>query len=375
MGASIKVKGPVRILKRDPTYGALTPPLVVTPAISVRFTSNHGIIPLGQRDYKVSVAVRSSVKGPAEGSLHLQLPSGWRSTPESASFAFVKEDEEEIYGFTVSVPANLREQAYSLEAVARYDGRDYREGYITITARDVDRFNLYQPASHQLSAVDVEVADNLRLGYVMGSGDEIPQALGLLGIKPDMLGPQDLATANLDAYDAVILGVRAYAVRPDVKTYNGRLLDYVKNGGVLVVQYQTPEFDHNYGPYPYTQNRPEEVSEEDARVTILAPDNPIFNTPNKITGKDFDGWVEQRGSKFLRTWDERYIPLVESHDQGQEPQEGGWMYAPYGDGVYIYSAYAWYRQLPYAVPGAFRLYANMISLRRTLAEEGEMASK
>jgi drug/metabolite transporter superfamily protein YnfA len=220
--------------------------------------------------------------------------------------------------------------------------------------------------------VDVQVAEGLRLGYVMGSGDTIPQSLELLGIRPDMLGPADLATADLSGYDAIILGVRAYAVRPDVKTYNGRLLDYAKSGGVLIVQYQTPEYDNNYGPYPYTQTRrPEEVSEEDSPVTILAPNNPLFNHPNKITLADFEGWVEERGSKFMKTWDERYTALIETHDQNQEPQKGGWVYAPYGKGVYIYSAYAWYRQLPHAVPGAFRLYANMISLRKTLAEQGD----
>ncbi|MFQ5694358.1 MAG: PIG-L family deacetylase, partial [Terriglobia bacterium] len=374
MGTPIEIKDTVRIMKRDPSYGALTPPLVVVPAISVRFASEHGIIPLGQRDYKVSVGVHSSVKGPAEGTLRLRLPAGWRSTPESATFSFAKEDEEDTYDFTLSVPADLREQAYTLEVVASYGGREYSEGYINVTARDVSRFNLYRAAQHQVRGVDVMVAENLRLGYVMGSGDEIPQTLGLLGLRPDMLGPADLATADLDQYDAVILGVRAYAVRPDVKTYNGRLLDYVKNGGVLIVQYQTPEFDNNYGPYPYTQsNRPEEVSEEDSPITILAPENLLFNHPNKITPKDFAGWVEQRGSKFLKTWDERYTPLVQTYDKGQEPQRGGWLYARYGKGVYIYSAYAWYRQLPYAVPGAFRLYANMISLRRTLAEQGERA--
>ncbi len=371
-GTSIKVKAPLRILRRDPTYGALRPPLTVVPALSVRFSGEHGIIPLGQQQYKVSVVVHSNAKGAAEGTVQLRLPSGWQSTPASIAFSFAKEDEEASYDFTLSVPAGLQKQAYTLEAVATYQGREYSEGYITITARDLGRFNLYTPARHHVRGVDVQVAEGLRLGYVMGSGDTIPQSLELLGIRPDMLGPADLATADLSGYDAIILGVRAYAVRPDVKTYNGRLLDYAKNGGVLIVQYQTTEYDNNYGPYPYTQTRrPEEVSEEDSPVTILAPDNPLFNHPNKITLADFDDWVEERGSKFLKTWDERYTALLETHDQNQEPQKGGWVYAPYGKGVYIYSAYAWYRQLPHAVPGAFRLYANMISLRKTLAEQGD----
>jgi hypothetical protein len=129
------------------------------------------------------------------------------------------------------------------------------------------------------------------------------------------------------------------------------------------VQYQTPEFDHNFGPYPYRMGRsPEEVSEEDARVTILDPDHPIWNEPNKITSKDFDGWVEQRGSKFLAEWDDHYLPLLECHDSGQPEQRGGMLIAPYGHGHYVYSAYAWYRQLPEGVPGAYRIVANLLSL-------------
>ncbi len=375
MGTSIEIKDAVRITRRDPLYETSHYPLTVVPAIGIRFSSRHGIIPLGQTQYKVSVVVHSNVKGRAEGTVGLRLPAGWNSAPETADFSFAKEDEEDTYNFILSVPANLREATYQLEAVARYGGREYTEGYVTITARDLDRFNLYGAARHEVTGADLKLAQDLQVGYVMGSGDEIPQALGLLGIRPALLGPDDLAEADLNPYDAVVIGVRAYAVRPDVKTYNGRLLDYVKNGGVLIVQYQTPEYDNNYGPYPYSQTRrPEEVSEEDSPVTILEPENPIFNHPNKITLKDFDGWVEQRGSKFLKSWDPRYAALLETHDQNQDPQEGGMVFARYGKGIYIYSAYAWYRQLPYAVPGAFRIYANMLSLRRTLADE-EQASK
>jgi hypothetical protein len=176
-----------------------------------------------------------------------------------------------------------------------------------------------------------------------------------------MLGPAELASKDLSGYDAVVVGVRAYAVRPDLKTSNARLLDYVKAGGVLLVQYQTPEFDHDFGPYPYSMtSNPEEVSEEDSAVTILDPEHRVFRAPNRITAKDFDGWVEERGSKFWKTWDERYVALLECHDRGQDPQKGGLLYARYGKGTYIYCAYAFYRQLPHAVPGAVRLFANLI---------------
>ena len=197
----------------------------------------------------------------------------------------------------------------------------------------------------------------------MGSGDTVPQALGMLGIRPQLLLENDLAEASLEEFEVIMAGVRAYAVRSDLRKHNQRLLDYVKQGGVFIVQYQTPEFDKNFGPYPYTMGRnPEEVSEEDASVTILAPNHHFFHTPNHITEQDFDGWVEQRGSKFLASWDDRYTPLLECHDQNQSVQRGGMLVAPYGQGHYVYTAYAWYRQLPQGVPGAFRLMANLISL-------------
>jgi hypothetical protein len=152
-------------------------------------------------------------------------------------------------------------------------------------------------------------------------------------------------------------------VRPDLIANNARVLDYVRNGGVAIVQYNTPEFDHNYGPYPYEMGRnPEEVTDEASKVTILNPAHPLFQWPNRITERDFEGWVEERGSKWMRTWDPQYEPLLETHDAGQEPQKGGLLYARYGKGVYVYAAWAFYRQLPEGVPGAFRLFANLLSL-------------
>ncbi len=211
----------------------------------------------------------------------------------------------------------------------------------------------------------MKVAPGLKVGYIMGVGDEIPEALEQIGIKPQVLGPGDLATGNLAQFDTILVGIRASAVRPDYKTYNSRLLDYVKNGGNLIVQYQTQEFDAiPYGPYPFHLRRAEEVSEEDAKITILDPSNPIFTGPNKITASDFDHWVEERGSKFMNDWDGQYKPLLECHDRDQAPQSGGMLQARYGKGTFTYSAYAFYRQLPAGVPGAYRLFANMISLSR-----------
>jgi hypothetical protein len=209
----------------------------------------------------------------------------------------------------------------------------------------------------------VKVAEGLRVGYIMGSGDDVPTSLQSLGINVNFLTANDIASANLSNYDVILLGVRAYAARPELKTYNSRLLEYVKDGGVVIVQYNTPEFDHNFGPYPYTMGEnPEEVTDEASKMEILDPKNLVFQWPNPITQRDFEGWVEERGSKFLKSWDPQYVALLSTQDEGQQPQKGGLLYARYGKGIYIYNAYAFYRQLPEGVPGAYRLIANMVSL-------------
>ena len=210
----------------------------------------------------------------------------------------------------------------------------------------------------RVRAIDVEVRSGLRIGYLMGSGDDVPEALQQLGVSYDLISP----TADFSKYTTILLGIRAYAARPDLPANNARLLEFARNGGTVIVQYNTPEFDKNFGPFPYTMGRnPEEVSEEDSPVKILVPNAPVFAAPNAITLNDLDGWVEQRGSKFFTTWAPEYRPLIETNDTGQKPQQGIWLEATVGKGKWIYCALAWYRQLPYAVPGATRLFANLIS--------------
>jgi hypothetical protein len=262
-------------------------------------------------------------------------------------------------------PRNLKEQPYQITAMAEYGGHHYTEGYEVTGYPTLRPYYLYKPATYKTSGVDVKVAPGLKIGYVMGSGDDVPSSLEHLGIKVSFLAPADIASGDLGKYDVILFGVRTYAAREDLRTYNNRILDYVKNGGVLIVQYNTPEFDHNFGPYPYTMgSNPEEVTDEASKVDILAPSNPVFNWPNKISEKDFSGWVEERGSKWMKSWDAHYEALLETHDEGQPPQKGGFLYTKYGKGIYIYNAYAFYRELPEGVPGAYRIMANMISLAK-----------
>lgn len=363
-GVPIRVGQVVQTLKRVSGFGEVPEPLVVGPAISVSISPRAGVVPLNAKSFPVTTLVHSNVKGPAQGTIKLELPPGWTSAPGSAGFSTAQDGEDQSLTFRV-LPNRLQERPYTITAVAEYGGQKYNEGYRTTGYPGLRPYDLYSPSAYRASGVDVKVAQDLNVGYIMGSGDQVPESLEDIGIKVHFLTSGDLANADLSKYDVILMGVRTYAVREDLRTYNGRILDYVRNGGVAVVQYNTPEYDHNYGPYPYTMtNNPEEVTDEDSKVDILDPAHPVFNWPNKITEKDFRGWVEERGSKFMKSWDPHYEALLSTQDPGQEPQKGGLLYAPYGRGVYVYNAYAFYRQLPEGVPGAYRIFANLVSLPR-----------
>jgi LmbE family N-acetylglucosaminyl deacetylase len=363
-GAQFDVTEAVQTVQHEVGAGTVNYPLPIGPAISLTMIESAGVIPLDKSFVPVSLRIHSNVKGAATGTVHLEMPAGWKSDPESASFSFAQDGEEQIVSFKVS-PAGIKEKTYQLKAVAEYGGHEYKQGYVQIGYPGLRPYFDYSDANYQLSGANIKVSPNLQIGYITGSGDDIPASLENLGVYVHFLTVNDLASGDLSKYDEILVGVRAYAVREDLRTYNGRLLDYVKNGGVVVVQYQTPEFDHNFGPYPYSMtNNPEEVTDEHSTVTILDPNNAAMKWPNEITAKDFEGWIEERGSKFLKSWDAQYDALLETHDPGQEPQKGGMVIAHYGSGVYMYTAYAFYRQLPLGVPGAYRIFANLLSLSK-----------
>jgi hypothetical protein len=325
------------------------------------------VVPLSSPDKKIRIRaeVSNNRDGKHDGTLTLRVPAGWTVAPAVQPFQFTRAGERAFYSFTVSAPA-IENRPYTIEAVATTGGRDYREGYDVIKHRDLETRYLYRPASVGVEGIDVKIAPGLKVGYVMGVGDDVPAGIAQLGVDVQLLGAQDLAAADLSRFSAIMIGTRAYAVRDDLRTYNRRLLDYVKDGGNLIVLYNTPgEFSPSqYAPFPGELPRnAEEVSEEDSPVELLSPNHRVLTTPNRITTADFDRWVEQRGSKFWSTWDSAYTPLLSTWDRGQAPQKGGWLHAKYGKGDYTYFAYAFHRQLPYGVTGAYRLLANLLSLR------------
>jgi hypothetical protein len=203
----------------------------------------------------------------------------------------------------------------------------------------------------------------LKIGYIMGAGDDIPLVLREIGMNVAMISPQELASGDLSRYDTIVLGIRAYDTQDAVRAHNARLLDYVKNGGTLMVQYnqQLTQFnDGKYTPYP-AQESHDRVTVEESPVQILAPQDGVFHYPNHITSKDFDGWVQERGLYFMDSWDSHFQPLLASQDPGESPLKGGLLLAHYGKGIYIYNAYSFFRELPTGVPGAIRLYVNLLN--------------
>ena len=364
-GAAGTVRRPVTRIEANLPYGYETRVLEILPAISVTLNPANAIAGRGKPAAAVTLEaeVVSNVNGQNEGTLALETPAGWKVAPAFQRFEFSRAGERTAYSFALTIPS-VEPRDYRVRAVASSRGREYREGYQVIRHRDLATRYLHRDAATTIRGVDVQVRRGLKVGYVMGIGDEVPDGLAQLGADVQLLGASDLATGDLSRFNTILAGTRAYAVRDDLRTYNRRLLEYAQNGGSLIVLYNTQELDPKlYAPYPgELPGNAEEVSEEDSPVDILAPTHPVFTTPNRITKADFDGWVEQRGSKFWTAWDPRYTALIATWDKGQAPQKGGWLHARYGKGHYTYFAYAFHRQLPYGVPGAYRLLANLLSL-------------
>ncbi|MGA8493395.1 MAG: PIG-L family deacetylase [Terriglobales bacterium] len=340
-----------------------TRPLAIVPSFSVMLEPGQQVIPTeDDGESRVKVGVSSNAFGDVKGTLHLEAPAGWAVEPEQLSMEFHRRGEKQDFQFKIS-PSSLKEGRAQIRAVFESGGVDYSEGYTLVTRDDLASFYYYQPALQRISIVDVKVPKDLKIGYVMGAGDDIPTVLGQLGMKLTMIPAEKIASEDLSQYQTIVLGIRAYDTQKDLAANNKKLLDFVYNGGTLVAQYNTGVADFNKGkftPYPAQLSRAR-VSVEEAPVQILAPDDGIFHFPNQITQQDFDGWVQERGLYFMDQWDRNFKALLACNDPGESPQKGGLLRAQYGKGTYIYTGYAFFRQLPAGVPGAIRLYVNLLS--------------
>jgi len=344
-------------------------PLAIVPAFSVMLEPGTQVISTHNGGASsVVVGITGNVAGSgvkSVGSLHLELPAGWKSEPEQFGMEFTRRGDKQERTFKI-IPAALQEGRATIRAVFTWGGQQYSEGYSLVTREDLGSFYYYQPARQRLSIVDVQAPHDLKVGYIMGAGDDIPTVLQQVGMDVTLIPAEKIASEDLSKFGTIVLGIRAYDTQKDVVANNKKLLDFVYAGGTLVVQYNASVGDFNSGKFtPYSAELSRaRVTVEEAPVEILAPGDPVFHTPNTITAKDFDGWVQERGLYFMDKWDDHFTALLSCHDPGEDAQKGGLLRAKYGKGIYIYAAYAFFRQLPAGVPGAVRLYVNLLSQKQ-----------
>jgi hypothetical protein len=310
---------------------------------------------------EVRVAVES-VDVPVEGALALRLPDGWSASPARVPVRLTAGEADTTVRFLVTpgpAPAAGVVGAWFEMGGQRYGARLVRLDYPHVPIQ-----TLLPPAEARLVRADLRIAGR-EVGYLMGSGDQGPDALRQMGFHVTLLGDDEVADADLTRFDAIVAGVRAYNTRPRLRAQQRRLLDYVATGGRLVLQYDTAEeaIQNRLGPYPLRLSR-DRVTVEEAPVVRLDPAHPLLTAPNRIDDPDFEGWVQERGLYFANPWDPRYQAVLSSHDPGEPARDGGLLYARHGRGVFIYSGYAFFRQLPAGVPGAWRLFANLASATR-----------
>ncbi len=364
VGIDVEFVKPVMYRWVDPSLGERSRPLSVVPAVTVAFANENRIFP-GSSPAEIPVRLLSNT-GEAVATVQLAAPDGWKVSPESQNVQFRRRGQELTAVFVLTPPPEA--SGGELTASVAVGGRTIRTGMRTIEYGHIPATPVFPRAAMRVERLDVELLSR-QVGYVMGAGDKIPDALEQMGASVTLLSPEDLAAGNLDRFDALVAGIRALNTRPDLLAARERVLEYVEKGGTLVVQYNTASFRRSrsgpangatLAPFPMTPSRLR-VTDERAKVRFLSSEHPLLRIPNQITPADFDGWVQERGLYFMSGWDDRYDAVIACNDPGEDPLEGGLLYARHGKGAYVFTGYSWFRQLPAGVPGAYRVFANLIS--------------
>ncbi|MBI1225777.1 MAG: LmbE family protein [Bacteroidetes bacterium] len=347
--------------KDDDVKGEVYRPFEVTPPVFVNM-ADEALIFANATPRSVGVLVKSGAPN-LNGKVSLNCPTGWRAEPTAIDFNLKLKGEEQLVTFQVFPPSANSEG--KINPVATVDGHIYTKSLISIEYDHIPAQTLLLPAEVKVARTDLKRAGD-RIGYIMGAGDKVPEGLRQVGYKVDLLEDRDITLENLKKYDAVVIGVRAYNTVERLKFHQSQLFDYTKQGGTVVVQYNTAGTlipDTEITPYKLKISR-DRTTVEDAEVRFLAPENEVLNFPNKITTKDFDGWVQERGLYFPNEWGPEFIPILSCNDPGEPARDGSLLIAKYGDGYYVYTGLSFFRELPAGVPGAYRLFANLIGLRK-----------
>jgi LmbE family N-acetylglucosaminyl deacetylase len=373
-GEKIQLQSPLVYKCNDPVKGELQRPFEIVPPVFVNL--NKPVYLFKDREpQNVSVLIKSSADA-LVGNLKLELPKGWKSDPSSVAFELKKRGEELTTNFKV-IPAK-EETKTTLKAVAEINGKEYDYSLQTIQYDHIPVQTLIPKAEAEVMRIDLKKNGSV-IGYIRGAGDDVPSALRNMGYDVWEMKNEEVTTANLKKVDAVVLGIRTLNTNERIKYFMPELLNYVKEGGTMVVQYNTnSDFEiekDKFAPYPITLSR-DRVTEEKSEVRILKPDHPALNYPNKITAKDFEGWVQERGLYFPVNWHENYDALLSCNDAGEPAKNGGLLIAGYGLGHYVYTGLSFFRELPEGVPGAYKLFANLASLgKQRKVENGKVKSK
>ena len=349
----------------DQAFGEYREPVLVVPALSVATDQATMAWPLADRDAReIAVRLRSQTLDTLRGSVRIEAPAGWTVEPASVPFEVQGRGAVTSAAFRIRPPVGGAAASVRLRAVAESGDRRWDDEVTIIDYPHIRRAVVLEPAEVAVARVDVTVPAGLTVGYVMGTGDGGYEALRQIGVAAELLTPEQVRSGDFSRFHTVVVGVRAYETRPDLVAANARLLDFARAGGTVVVQYQQYQFANGrFAPYPVTISNPHDrVTDETAPVRVLDTANPLFTTPNRITEGDFVGWKQERGLYFLGTWDERYTPLLEMSDPGEAPLRGALVVARVGEGLYVHTALAFFRQFPAAVPGAYRLFANLVAL-------------
>lgn len=357
-GTPIPFEKPVVFKTNDPVLGEVFQPFEIIPLASVGI-EDEVIIFDTPHSKRVPVNIKAS-RDSIAGTLRLQAPAGWTVAPDSQKFRLQQKGEERTYYFEVT-PPQKQSEAY-LNPVAEIEEQVFTNEIITIDYSHIPLQTVLLPSATKVVKLDIQKKGEL-IGYIQGAGDAVPESLEQIGYKVISLNPETVSAANLENFDAVVLGIRAYNTVDVLSLKQKELLEYVKNGGNLIVQYNTSQRFQlpNLAPYPISLGRGR-VTDENAAVTFLATKHEVLNSPNKITKEDFKGWVQERGLYFPQTWAPEFTPILAMNDPGEAPLEGSLLIAPYGKGNYIYTGLSFFRELPAGVPGAYRLFANLVSL-------------
>ena len=379
---SVRVSPEVAIVPSGSLRPVTAPPRMTSSASSRGRAGRRGAPSVGRpavaaadpvigESREIRVTVVNGSPSATEGVVALEVPQGWTAAPARQPVTLSRPDESQTVRFVVKPASTTAIGEYHVRAIVTSAGKTFDRGYQVIEYPHIRRQHIYDAASATLKVIDVKTAPGLSVGYIMGVGDQVPPAIEQLGAKVEFVSAEDLAWGNLSRFDAIVTGVRAYERRSDLRANNSRLLEYVNNGGTLIVQYNKFEFnDAQFGPYPakVSNNR---VTDERAPVKVLAEADPLLNAPNRISGNTWNGWVQERGLYFLGAdHDSRYRDLVEMEDPfvyNQGPKRGALVEATYGKGRWVYVGLGLWRELPAGVDGAYQLLANLVSLGKSAA--------